>query len=285
MGLSAMQIQWPCHDPGASRTCDPGRCADAEGVWDDAPRTIGAQPCGEPAWQSQSVNAPGVTEMRLGKLVPASAYAVRVSAENAAGASHFSSIAEISMPGKAPLPAPEVVEVAASKVVLRWGPPAAHAAAVCIRQVEVAVAKVPHGSDGDAGSPQQATIAWQTVYRGCESACLVSGLSPCTAYAFRMRDVPTSGAGKGGGADADGGAWSACAAATTLLAAPPAPVALVASGRTPNSVRLSWSPNLKAGCAVAEAYRCAPAGFPFVNLAKQCHYQLLRKGTLAVAER
>lgn len=217
-------------------------------VGDDAssnPRTIAARPCGSPHWQTRTLDACAAPEVTLGKVQPGFTYAVRVSAENAAGSSRVSTTSEITTPpgpkatAAAP-PPPEVLEVSAAEAVLKWGlregPPA---------RVEVDVAKVPPHNGGEAAA------AWHRVYRGCETACLVTGLSPGTAYVFRMREAAEP-AHEGGE-----GEWSECAAVTTLLAAPPPPVALVAGARAPTAVRLTWQSQLKAGCAASQGYRCA----------------------------
>eukprot|EP00892_Ulva_mutabilis_P011543 jgi/Ulvmu1/8761/UM048_0016.1 len=251
---------------GVPTTPDAEHLSGHESLTDDA-RTIAVQACGEPQWQSHTVDAPGATAVQLTQLGPGSTYEVCVSADNAAGMSQRSPSATVSTLGAVPLPPPEVVEVAAATAVLRWGAPEVRATAAGQLHVEVAVAKVPHSPGGGSGAepPHAARLAWHAVYRGCESACLVSGLSPGSAYAFRMREVSPDGRGcadGGGGAEGEtAAAWSACATATTLLTAPPPPVAVVAGARAPTSIRLSWRSQLKAGCAAAQAFRIEAAAY------------------------
>lgn len=219
------------------------------------PRTTAARPCGDLRWETRTVEACDAPAVTLAKVQPGCAYAVSVSAANSAGESRPSSTAQIVTRSKAAPPPPpsppSVVETSAAEAVLQWGDAAAPPGAppAC---VEVAVGKVPHGVGGAA------VAAWHRVYRGHETACLVTGLASGTSYVFRMREVPPATAAGQVEGDADeecAGPWSECASVTTLLAAPPPPIALVASARAPTSVRLTWQAQLKAGCATSHGYQ------------------------------
>ena len=189
-------------------------------------------------------------------LLPATAYAFRVSAANCAGTGPWGGACRVKTAPAAPGPVDgEVSALAESSSAIRvsWRPPSEdNGSPVATYVVEMAAAAgAGSGSGGsnrrggsNSSSNGPAAASWSIVYSGSATTCVIGRLGPGREFLFRVRAGNACGLGP---------ANVPAASASTAPAAPSAPLRLQCLQRAAQHLRVKWdAPDADNGAPVVE---------------------------------
>ena len=185
------------------------------------------------SWNTISHAASANTSIPLSNLLSAKAYKLRVSAINSVGTGALSSVVTTTTLATTP-DAPRTLQlgsITGTSMQLSWLAPTSNGgSSITDYRIETST---------DNGS------SWSSISRSVSTALNynVTGLTPATAYRYRVTAINSVGAGT----------VSSVVAGTTLAVSPNSPKTLVASEVTFNSVQLSWqSPDYDGGSSITD---------------------------------